>query len=358
MRVSDNMNYAQVVNNLGKNRKEASELNNQAATMKRVTKPSDDPAGTARVLSSRTDISNFTQFDKSLNYAKSFLDFSEQSLSELSDLLIRLKELAIGQANSAGANAQTRRATAAEVEQLYQQSLHIANRKMGDRYLFGGFKTDSPPFNGKGEYKGDDGELMIEVDKSSYVPMNIPGSKIFLGKGYAIRTLVGLDEGVAKNTDELRQLQMEIQQSEMGEKPDSVSPDGADVRGPASEANLSEGHSAEKNGENIFGTIRALYNGLVTNDTTAIQSSLDRLDESVNQAVMARAQLGSRMSNLNAAMDSLSRQTIDSKTLASSIEDANAFELFSDMSKNETTLKATLDSSGRLITPSLLDFLK
>ncbi len=196
MRVADNMNYAQVTTNLNKNRKESADLNTQAATMKRITKPSDDPAGTARVLSTRTDLTGYTQYEKSLNYAKSFLDFSEQSLAELSEVLVRLKELAVGQSNEAGANDDTRRATAAEVEQAYRQAIQIGNRKMGDRFLFGGFKTGEAPFTGSGGYGGDDGELMIEVDKGAYVPMNLPGSKVFLGEGFAVRTLVDVNEGV------------------------------------------------------------------------------------------------------------------------------------------------------------------
>ena len=39
-------------------------------------------------------------------------------------------------------------------------------------------------------------------------------------------------------------------------------------------------------------------------------------------------------------------------------EDADAFELFSDISKKEATLQATLQTSGKLLQPSLLDFLR
>lgn len=354
MRVSDNMNYAQVTSNLNRNRKEANDLNNQAATMKRVTKPSDDPAGTARVLSARTDIAGFTQYEKSLNQAKGFLEFSEQSLAELGESLIRLKELTIGQANGAGANAQTRRATAAEVEQLYQQAIYIGNRKMGDRYLFGGFKTTESPFTGSGTYKGDDGELMIEVNKGAYVPMNLPGSKVFLGKGFAVRTLVDVNDGVPRSPDELRQLQQEVEAEKRGEKNQEAQ--GPNMRGPASTKNTLGSLAAD--GENVFSVIRAVHTGLVTNDITTLQNSLERLDDAIEQVVMARSQIGSRVMTLNNTIESLSRQKLDSQTLASNVEDANAFELFSNISKNETALKATMESSSRLITPSLLDFLK
>lgn len=358
MRVADNMNYAQVTSNLNKNRKESADLNSQAATMKRITKPSDDPAGTARVLATRTEVTGYNQYDKSLKYAKSFLDFSEQSLAELSDVLIRLKELAVGQANEAGSNANTRRATAAEVEQAYRQAIQIGNRKMGDRFLFGGFKTTESPFSGNGDYSGDDGELMVEVDKGSYVPMNLPGNKVFLGKGFAVRSLSNVNVDVPKSADELRLLQDAMAAEKRKDDPETTTPNppGPALRGPSAIEQKTQ--AAKKDGEDVFSVIRAFHTGLITNDTETIQSTLERFDEAVSQVVMARSQVGSRVMTLNNTVDSLSRQTLDAKTLASSVEDVNAFELFSDISKNETTLKATMESSGRLITPSLLDFLK
>ncbi len=362
MRIADNMNYAQVNTNLNRNRKESIDLNGQAATMKRITKPSDDPTGTARVLGIRTDVTGFTQYEKSLQYAKSFLEFSEQSLSELSDLLVRMKEVAIGQANEAGANADTRRSTAAEVEQSFRQAIQIANRKMGDRFLFGGFKTVEPPFAVSGKYQGDSGELMIEVDKGSYVAMNLPGNKVFLGQGFATADIGGVDESTPKNAAELRKLQQGIRAAK-GESPVEKTPEekaapqeSVDMRGPASVSK--ETKAVKKDGENLFGIIRAFHTGLTTNDTGAIQNTLERFDEAINQVVTARAQAGSRLMTLNNTVESLSRQSLDSKSLSSQIEDANAFELFSDINKNETTLKATLETSGRLIAPSLLDFLK
>ena len=44
MRVTDKMAYNQVTRNLQKNRGEMQDLQNQAATQKRINKPSDDPA--------------------------------------------------------------------------------------------------------------------------------------------------------------------------------------------------------------------------------------------------------------------------------------------------------------------------
>src|SRR6185437_14445536 len=157
MRVADKMAYDQVNRSIGRNRSDLDMYQNQAATQKRITKPSDDPVAAARVLGARTEEQSTQQFIKNLNYAKDFLDYSEQSLGDLDNILVRAKELAISQANDASANPETRAAVAAEVSQLYAQAIQIGNRRLGERFIFGGFKTVNAPFDGSGNYHGDDG---------------------------------------------------------------------------------------------------------------------------------------------------------------------------------------------------------
>ncbi|RYZ81036.1 MAG: flagellar hook-associated protein 3, partial [Proteobacteria bacterium] len=99
MRVTEKMNQAQVLNNIQKNRSELSNLQNQAATGKRITKPSDDPTAAAKILASRTEGKNLEQFDKGIVNAKSFLETTESTLAQLTESLVRAKELAIQGAN-------------------------------------------------------------------------------------------------------------------------------------------------------------------------------------------------------------------------------------------------------------------
>ena len=147
MRIADKMAYEQVNGNVAKNRTQMAELQNQAATQKRVTKPSDDPLAAARVLTSRVDLQGNKQYTKSLAYARSFLEYTDQAMGDLTEVMVRAKELAISQSNDASSSEHTRRVTATEVEQLYNQVVQIGNRKLGDRFIFAGYKTLNAPFN-------------------------------------------------------------------------------------------------------------------------------------------------------------------------------------------------------------------
>ncbi len=354
------MQFNQVNKNISKNRSDMSELQNQAATQKKVNKPSDDPLGAARVLSVRTEERGNSQFIKNINSAKSFLEFSDQSLGELSEILIRAKELAIGQSSDAGANSESRRATAEEVAQMFQQSVNIGNRKLGERYIFGGFKTQTMPFDREGEYFGDDGDMQIQTHKDSFVAMNIPGSKVFNG--------IGLNEdGVARpgvldprTVDELQDVRRKEQEArELQNQKDLNS---IETRGPASAFNPSKMGSADpvtkERGVNIFQTLKGLEISLKSNDKVGVQNTLDFLDQAISQVVMARAEVGSRIMSVNNVTDTLQKAIVDNKIAASQLEDSDVFQLVSEINKADSALKATLDTSGKMIQPSLLDFLK
>ncbi len=361
MRVTDKMAYNQVTSNLSKNRSEMSDLQNQAATQKRINKPSDDPTASARVLANRTEERGSKQFIKNINMARSFLEATDQSLSELTESLVRAKELAIQQANDAGASSETRRTVASEIEQIYAQAVQIGNRKLGERYIFAGYRTTKPPFDMSGEYQGDDGDMKLQINKDAFVAMNISGDKVFLGEGLGEDGLIGPKNRVPRDTEELKghkdNEQMRMQHNiEMREEPIQLrAPASAETRG---DQTVQSKQTREAQGTNVLQALHDFAVALQTNDKEEIQAAIDNMDEGISQIVNARAQVGARVSSLNAATDSLQKAILDNKTMASQLEDADLFEVVSDMNKSESTLKATLETSGKTMNMSLLDFLR
>jgi flagellar hook-associated protein 3 FlgL len=62
--------------------------------------------------------------------------------------------------------------------------------------------------------------------------------------------------------------------------------------------------------------------------------------------------------NLSNTMESLQKSSVEEKSKQSNIEDVDAYELFSKLSQNESTLQATMSTSAKILQPSLLDFLR
>lgn len=359
MRIADKMAFEQVKSNISKNRSQMSDLQNQAATQKRVTKPSDDPLAASRVLTNRIDLQGNQQFTKSLNYAKSFIEFSDQSLGDLTEVLSRAKELAVSQSSDASANEESRRVVATEVEQLYNQMVTIGNRKLGDRFIFGGFKTQNAPFDPQGQYNGDNGEMMIHIDKESFVPMNMTGGRVFHGAGLNEN---GMPGKTTPQPESLEQLEQQRQAAVQARGPASLQT-GAPSSVPGGAAPEAEVSGRFENGEpaggvNLFTVMKEFEIALRTNDKEGVQSVLDSLDGAISQVVLARAQVGSRATTLDNILQTVEKQKVDNKSAISSLEDADVYSTVSDINKTESTLQATLQTSGKLVQQSLMDFLR
>jgi flagellar hook-associated protein 3 FlgL len=346
MRVADKMNYNQAIGNIQKNRSDMATYQNQAASQKRINKPSDDPLGAARVLESRMQIKGIEQYKRNILSSKEFIEFSEQSLGQVNELLIRAKELAIDQADDAGNGEETRRIVATEIRQLYEQAVSIANRSYGDRYLFGGYKSTEMPFDMSGKYYGDDAQVEVEVDRNSFMAMNIPGSVVFLGRKLGQEDMEQINPANASAPGAPGSVEARGLDSVEGEDPDL-----------AAKMSVPKGHWGPKS-VNIFEVLTELEFGLRANDKTTVQGTLTQLDNALSQINMARGELGSRVNSLNTGLETLQKLNVDNKAVQSEIEDVDMFELVNNLNKTQNQLEATLSTSGKLMQKSLLDFLR
>lgn len=359
MRVTDKMSQNQVLKNIQKNRSELSQLQNQAATGKKLTTPSEDPAGASKVLANRTDLKNSEQFDKNINAARMFLDTTESTLSQLSEAIIRSKELALQAASDTVGESQ-RAMIGSEIGQIGNSILEMSNRRIGERFLFGGFKTQTSPFNRDGEYQGDDGEIKIQNQNGNFVAMNLTGDRVFLGRAIGNDDYIRQPEDVPQDAEQLQQYKLSEADREF--QNNQKLEDRIETRGPASVGHVQTLGKSDPitggSGVNIFSLMRSLDVALKTNDKLAIQEALEPLDQALNQISVVRAEVGGRVNQLNMTADGLQKTIIDNKSLTSQIEDADLFQTMSDLSKTDTTLKGSLETASKMLDMSLLNFLK
>lgn len=329
MRVTDNTNFNVVRESINRSRTRMEKLQGQTATMRKINSPSDDPIGAAKVLEIRTDKVNNDQYQMNSRLAETFLINSDHTLSELSDLILRAKEIALSQSNGASANEESRLGIAEEVTQLFRQSVATANRRIGDRYLFGGYKTHQPPVNEDGHYVGDAGETMVEIAKDVFVAVNVHGLEAF-------------------NTNP----------REYAETHQLETRDGR--RAPAGQKGqeISESDHVGPENVNVFDELQNLRISLLTGDVGGIRNTLERFDQVHRKLVAIRAKIGSRLQALSNTMQALERHNITNAQLSSALEDADMAQVVSDLAKEETVFRSALSSSQKLVQPTLLDFLK
>ncbi len=345
MRVSDNTSRNAVHDALGRTRARMEDLQLKNSTLKKLNAPSDDPVGNSKIMDIRTQSAVNKQFEMNAGTAKDRLQHSENAAQELTDLLVRAKDIAVNQSSGASATPESRAGVAQEITQLYKQAVAIANRRIGDHYIFGGFKTLSQPYTADGAYLGDGGEMPLEIQKGVFVNSNVPGPKVFLARRYTQENLAeaALAEDASENATE---------NPTFAHRPGTRDvASGGDQRGQIQAPQALEV-------TDMFRTIDALRIGLLTNDTNTIRATLEPLDSLIENTVSLRSKIGSRVMGIDSAMGATDRTNLQNAIVQSNLEDADYAELWSNLAREESVLRASLSAAQKLIQPTLLDFMK
>ncbi len=329
-RVSENSNTDALNFSVNRIKEKYEDLQLKGANLKKHLKTSDGPSAHSELIQIKTQKSEIEQFKKNINYCMNFLEISENSLKELIEILNRTKEIALSQ-SSDFSNPEIRRTVSEEVAQLEKNLLGLSNRKMGNRYMFGGFKTLNAPFDQNGRYSGDQGIIQIEVQKDFFIPINLSGKDVFFLKDQE-KTIQDLDQTPSLIT----------------EKPvNTIVADESAI--PLQTESLSK---------NIFHTLQSVKDALRTNNSKQLQNSFTELDVFHEQTINLMAKIGSLQNTIQHSLQTLGETDLSNTARKSFLEDADVVELFSDLQKQDTLLKASYRAGAKMLNENLLTFLR
>ncbi len=154
MRITNNMLVKDMLWNANRNLSSMSKKQNELSSGERIQRPSDDPVGITQVLKYKTDIREVEQYDKNVKDALGWLQVSESSLTDVKDILQRVRELAVGAANGTNTPEDTQKVKA-EIGELIKEITVLGNSTIAGRYIFSGQQTDEKLFNEDGSYNID-----------------------------------------------------------------------------------------------------------------------------------------------------------------------------------------------------------
>ncbi len=309
MRITNNMIFGATTRNAKAHLEKLFGLQQQLATGKKITRPSDDPTGTDRAMLLRGSLSQQEQYQENIRDAGTWLKITDGALDDAHSVLDRARELAVRGANDTN-DADERRAMAEEVAQLRAQLQVIANSEINGRFIFGGTKTvpqptATPPFSlpypdpvapaTEITFTGNNVGMDIEVVPGVTIPYNTTGSAAF------------------------------------------GSPTDAD---------------------RAFKVLEDLETVLRAGDTPAISQSIGRLDAALNRVSTERAVVGARMNRLDLLEERYADAALSYKERLSETEEPEFADVVSQLMQAESVYQASLAASGRIIQPSLLDYLR
>lgn len=183
MRISSHQAQQTAINAMLEQQEKLSKVQEQVATGRRISKPSDDPVAAAKIVNLRDVLDTVQQYQDNINAGRARLELEEGVLQNVTDIMQRVRELAV-MSNNDSQTDENRDFIAQEVSQLQEALLGLANSTdINGEYMFAGSKSKFTPFarnetNGF-DYYGDDGQRQILIGPNRTIPTGDPGSRVF-----------------------------------------------------------------------------------------------------------------------------------------------------------------------------------
>ena len=273
---------------------------NQLAVGKRIVNPADDPTGSAQLIGLSETAKTTEQFQRNILAVRTRLELQDSALGSVGDALQRVRELTVSGLNDTKGAAE-RNAIAAEVRQLADEVMGLANRKDGNgQYMFAGFQVLTVPFSetapGVFSYAGDQGQRQIQIGPARQVADGDAGQAVFM--------------------------------------------------------DIADGGGGF---EDIFTTLENLATDLEADAPNA--SSLDQIDRAMDHLLNFRATAGARLNavesqeNINAAL------LVQLEQIRSSVEDLDYAEAATRLSQDSVILQAAQQSFVKVQNLNLFNFI-
>lgn len=184
MRITNNLIVGNLLRDLHKNNYLMEKSNRKLSSGKDFRLPGENPIGTSKSMLLRTGLNKNSKFIKNMDEGIAWLEYTDDALGDVTELLIRARELSVYGANDIH-DETSRRGIAEEMDAIKNSIYAISNSDYAGRYIFSGEKTDTKPYTADGSFYGNDNYFQIEFGPGNYLEINLPGSEVF-GKNETI----------------------------------------------------------------------------------------------------------------------------------------------------------------------------
>lgn len=296
MRITQSMLSSNSLKNLSESYRRMGQYQDQLATGKKITKPSDDPVVAMKGMFYRSGLTEVEQYKRNLSEIYLWMENSEAGIEQGNNGLQRVRELVI-QGKNDTMSPTDREAIAREVEQIKDDLVQVANTQVSGRYIFHGTDISNPPVTTANPPK---------VAKNLGDPA-INNYKVEISRGISLRANVN----------------------------------------PANVFN-----------QELFDVVQGIQTSLEENQPEALTGLLERLDKAMDSLSAERSELGARNNRLEMIDNRIAQQEVMASRVLSDNEDADIERVITDLKTQESVHRAALGVGARILQPTLLDFLR
>jgi flagellar hook-associated protein 3 FlgL len=329
-RVTEAQLASGLLNYTARHRSNINRLNDDISSGIRVRNPGDsNVAGTISLM--QQNLEKAEGYKNSIASAKSRIDFQDNVLTQVNELLVRAKEIATQAANES-LSPTNRNQLSTEVMQIRDHLVSLANSQYQGKYIYGGTRDDAPPYNAQTYTNpstglnsqrytystaygttGSGALKTVNLTDNLTLTLNTPGNQVF---DDAIQGLERLGRSMA------------------GYRTTLVS-------------GVPDGTSAAY-------TFPADY----STQTQDIKAAMDFLDSArQNDISVERVDLAGRMRRIETAESLVNLTKTTSKEALDSLQNTDMYTAATDLSQAQTALQASLTVSTKVLQMSILDYI-
>ncbi|MCU1437691.1 MAG: flagellar hook-associated protein 3 [Naasia sp.] len=301
-RITNHQQLASATRNLQTSRALLAHVQEQASSGRTISRPSDDPAGTAAAMRVRTEQRAVEQYGSNITDGLAWLATADNALSSSASLLHQVRDLTVRGANSGTMTPASREALAADLEGLRSDLLQQANTSYLGRTIFAGNSDAGSAFT-----------------TTAAVPPATAPTYAFTG---------GADAPVTRRISAAESVTVDVNGG-------ATFGDGA-------------------------GSVFALLDSIVADLRAGAEVSarITEVDAALTRVTTQQAVVGTRYARMERAQDANLSQSIALETQRSGIEDVDPAKVIIDLKSQELTYQTALAVTARALQPTLLDYLR
>lgn len=367
----------------------------------KFTKASEDPIGATRVATLERALADNEQYARNSDIVQTRLNYSEQAMADVTNLLQRVRELTLQGAN-ATLGASELRSLANEVRQNAAEMLDIANRTDANgEYLYSGTSTAVRPFTqgaGGVTYQGDLVNRQVRISNTQSLADGHDGAAVFMGiteGNGTFRTTVAagntgsgtIDVGSVSDLSQWVPDNYTLQFTTATDwqviddtlptpnviasgtgfvSGQNITFNGVTVRITGTPAANDEFSVAPAQRLDMFAMLEQLASALDGSSPAAqtqarfkdeIGGAIANLDQILERVTAVRAEVGTRLSAIDNAESTRDEEAVDLQALLSDIRDVDYASAISRLNQQYTGLQAAQAAYSRFAQMSLFDFL-
>ena len=346
MRVTNQMMSTTYLKDLNKNLNNLNTLNKQLTTGKEISKPSDNPFKTARIMQMYSDISANKQYNENIKDTINWLDTTDVALEQIGNSAQRIRELMVS-AGNASYGSDEKNAHKEEINEKINEIAQVLNTNYDGKYIFGGTKSLSKPV---GVEKDSNGNNILVFKDDNGNSFNEEGKAyIKNADGTITRDANGNLAVEANPKPEYEKLLNQMNANLSVEVSNGVN------------MNYNVGTPSIltlKNGNNVMKLLNDVVNNLDKVDSSdVIKGNLEEMDLFVSNVSSIRGEVGAKQNRMDSAKTQNEEQNLTMKDVLSKTEDIDIAEKTIDLATLQAIYQASLQVSASIIQKSLVDYI-